>query len=88
MLRSTSSKALAASAAIVLGSLGLMMSPAGAAEPANQACLGESFSALAGPGFGPGVVSFAQKPGPFGQGIQAVLAGVVGDDVVPNTCND
>jgi hypothetical protein len=88
MLRSTSSKALAAGAAIVVGSLGLMMSPAGAAEPANQACLGESFSDLAGPGFGPGVVSFAQNPGPFGDGIQAVQAGVVPDAVVPNTCND
>jgi hypothetical protein len=86
VLRSTSSKVLAASGAIVLGSLG-MMSPAGAAQPANQACLGESFSALAGPGFGPGVVSFAQNPGPFGDGIQAVLAGDVPDDVVPNTCN-
>jgi hypothetical protein len=88
MFRSTSSKVLAASAAIVLGSFGLMMGPAGAAQPANQACLGESFSALAGPGFGPGVVSFAQNPGPFGDGIQAVQAGVIGDDVVPNTCND
>lgn len=87
MLRSTSSKVLAATGAIVLGSLGLMTNPAGAAEPANQGCLGESFSALAGPGFGPGVVSFAQNPGPFGQGIQAVLAGDVPDDVVPNTCN-
>ena len=88
MLRSTSTKALVASTAIALGSLGLMMSPAGAAEPANHACLGESFSALAGPGFGPGVVSFARQPGPFGDGIQAVQAGAVGDDVVPNTCND
>ena len=44
-------------------------------------------SALAGQGFGPGVVSFAQNPGPFGDGIQAVLAGDVPDDVVPNTCN-
>ena len=87
MLRSTSSKVLAASGAIVLGSLGLMTGSAGAAQPANQACLGESFSALAGPGFGPGVVSFAQSPGPFGQGIQAFLAGDVSDDVVPNTCN-
>ena len=43
MLRSTLSKALAASAAIVVGSLGLMMSPAGAGQPANQACLGASF---------------------------------------------
>ena len=85
---STSFKVLAAGGAIVLGSFGLMMSQAGAAQPANQACLGEDFSDLAGPGFGPGVVSFAQNPGPFGQDIQAVLAGAVGDEVFPNTCND
>jgi hypothetical protein len=76
----------------VLGVLGLSTGVAAAATPANQACLGESFSALAttqpAPGsFGSGVVSFAQPRG-LGGGIQAVQAGVVGDEVVPNTCND
>jgi len=62
-------------------------SAAGAAEPSPPSCLGESFSALAGPGFGPGVVSFAQQPGPLGDGIQNLQAGLVPDEVVLNTCN-
>ena len=66
-----------------------------AAEPANQACLGTSFSALAtgqAPGvFGARVVGFAQDPGSrpgLGDGIQVLQAGVVPDGAVPNTCND
>ncbi len=78
-------------AGVVLGS----GSGAGAAEPASQACVGESLSALAttqpAPGaFGGGVVSFAQdpttRPG-LGDGIQALQAGDVDDDLVANTCN-
>jgi hypothetical protein len=72
-------------------------SAAGAAEPANQACVGESLSALAttqpAPGaFGAGVVGFAQDPTlpppGLGDGLQALEAGAVPDEVVPNTCND
>jgi hypothetical protein len=72
-------------------------SAAGAAEPANQACLGESLSALASnqpaPGaFGAGVVGFAQDPNlpppGLGDGIQALQAGLVPDELVLNTCND
>lgn len=72
-------------------------SAVGAAEPANPACVGDSFSALATtqpfPGaFGAGVSGFAQDPNlpppGLGEGIQALQAGVVPDDVVPNTCND
>lgn len=65
-----------------------------AAEPANQACLGESFSALTGPGFGQAIVFFAQGGGPvdtqpgLGDGIQRLQAGLVPDQVVPNTCNN
>ena len=83
------SRAIAATAGAVIAS-SLFALPAAAAEPANQACVGESFSALAGPGFGQGVVSFAQQPGPpgLGDGIQALQAGLVPDFVVPNTCND
>ena len=83
------SRAIAATAGVAVA-LGLFALPAAAAEPANRACIGESFSALAGPGFGQGVVSFAQqsgKPG-LGDGIQALQAGLVADPVVPNTCND
>ena len=69
---------------------------ADAGKPANQACHGESISALASnqpaPGaFGAAVVGFAQaphdRPG-LGDGIQALHAGDVPDEVVPNTCND
>ena len=71
-------------------------SAAGAAEPADQACVGESLSALAttqvSPGdFGAGVRGFAQDPNlpppGLGEGIQALQAGLVPDEVVPNTCN-
>ena len=80
-------------AGVVLAPM-LLAGPAGAAEPVERACLGESFSALAGPEFGPGVVFFAQVGGPadtgpgLGDGIQALQAGQVPDQVVPNTCND
>jgi hypothetical protein len=78
---------------VVLGSSGV----ASAGEPVNQACVGESLSALATtqpfPGaFGAGVVGFAQDPNlpppGLGDGIQALQAGLVPDEVVPNTCND
>jgi hypothetical protein len=77
---------------IVLGTAGI----AGAGQPVDQACVGESLSALASdqpaPGaFGAGVVGFAQDPAPppgLGAGIQALQAGAVPDEVVPNTCND
>jgi hypothetical protein len=69
---------------------------ADAGKPANQACHGESISALASnqpaPGsFGAAVVGFAQEPDDrpgLGDGIQALHAGDVPDEVVPNTCND
>ena len=83
------SRGIALTAGVAISS-GLFALPAHAAEPANQACVGESFSALAGPGFGHGIVSFAQA-GPFpglGVGIQLLQAGAVSDEVVPNTCNN
>jgi hypothetical protein len=85
----TLSRAIAAIAGVAIAS-SLFALPAAAAKPANQACIGTSFSALAGPRFGQGVVSFAQQPGPpgLGDGIQALQAGSVSDLVVPNTCND
>jgi hypothetical protein len=87
------SSGLAATAGVALVS-GLFALPAAAAEPANQACVGKSLSALAGPGFGQGIVFFAQVGGPvntqpgLGDGMQLLLAGVVPDQVVPNTCNN
>ena len=77
----------------LVAAIGLGAGVAGAGQPANQACVGESLSALASdqpePGtFGQATRGFAQLPGPHGGNIQAFQAGVVGDDVVPNTCND
>ena len=71
----------------VAGVLTGTASAAGAAQPSPPSCLGESFSDLAGPGFGQGVRSFAQQPGPLGDGIQNLQAGLVPDEVVTNTCN-
>jgi hypothetical protein len=84
--------AAGATAGVILGSGGA----ASAAEPANQACVGQSLSALAStqpfPGaFGAAVVGFAQAPDArpgLGDGIQVLQAGAVPDEVVPNTCND
>jgi hypothetical protein len=77
----------------LLATLGLNTGVAGASQPANRACVGESLSALAStqpfPGaFGEGTRFFAQLPGPHSDNIQALQAGVVPDEVVPNTCND
>ena len=86
---------------VIVGALALVAatSVAGVVEagtPNNPGCYGESISALArnqpAPGaFGHGVVSFAQdptgKPG-LGDGVQALQAGFVPDDAVPNSCND
>jgi hypothetical protein len=80
----------------LLAALGLNTGVAGAGPPANHACVGKSLSALASdqpfPGaFGQGVRGFAQQPDArpgLGDGIQALQSGDVGDDVVPNTCND
>jgi hypothetical protein len=84
---------LIAGGVLALATIGVGSS-AFAAEPANQACVGETFSALAGPGFGRGVEYFAQldvfpstRPG-LGEGQQILLAGFVPDEAVPNTCND
>ena len=81
----------------LLAALGLNTGVAGAGQPANHACYGESISALAQHsqgGFGAGVVGFAQAPPDenlplpgLGDGVQALQAGAVPDDVVPNTCN-
>jgi hypothetical protein len=84
----------------LLAALGLNTGVAGAGEPANQACVGESLSALASdqpfPGaFGQAVRGFAQAPPNeilplpgLGDGIQALQAGFAPDEVVPNTCNN
>jgi hypothetical protein len=65
---------------------------ASAATPVVQACVGSTFSSLAqAPGpLGQGVRTFAQDPSNrpgLGDGIQALQAGVVPQDVVANACN-
>jgi hypothetical protein len=65
---------------------------ADAGQPAVQGCIGSTFSggAQAARPVGQLVKTFAQaddgKAG-LGDGIQALQAGVVGDDVVVNTCS-
>ena len=87
------SRGIVATAGVAIVS-GLFALPADAAEPTNQACVGESLSALAGPGFGQGIVFFAQVGGPFntrpgfGDGMQRLQAGAIPDQVSPNTCNN
>ena len=89
------SSAMCVVTAVMVGLVGGSASGAQAAEPANRACIGTSFSGLAtgqDPGvFGAKAVEFAQDPGSrpgLGDGIQLVQAGIVPDGVVPNTCND
>jgi hypothetical protein len=83
-------------AGVAVAGIGFMASAASAGAPAVRGCHGESISALASnqpaPGaFGHAVVGFARapdgRPG-LGDGIQALHAGAVPDEVVPNTCND
>jgi|SwirhirootsSR2_FD_contig_31_9789961_length_410_multi_2_in_0_out_0_1 hypothetical protein len=86
-----------AAAFVCAGALTLVLSaaPAGAAKPAVQGCVGSTIAPLAqnqpAPGaFGHGVESFARNPfSPPGLGdeIQALQAGQVPNNVVPNTCN-
>ena len=79
----------------ILVALEVTTGAAGAGIPADQACVGESLSGLATDqlepgGFGAGVVGFAQDPNTLpglGDGIQALAAGQVPDEVVLNTCN-
>lgn len=66
------------------------VSPALAAKPANQACLGSDVAGYAqgGSGFGAFVSGAASSTQGFGGEVQAHLAGQVPDTVLPNTCND
>jgi hypothetical protein len=86
---------LLVAAAVMVGGIGMMTPAASAGEPAVTGCYGETISALAStqpaPGaFGGAVVGFAQAPDGqpgLGEGVQALQAGFVPDDVVPNSCN-
>ena len=60
-----------------------------AVEPAQHACVGQTFSegAKAVRPLGQFLQQFVQEPR-FGQGIQELQRGNVSDDVAANTCND
>ena len=98
MRSSTIYRALGAGAAATCMLAGLSVSPASAAEPAQQGCLGETFSGYASsqdpPLFGQAVVQAARVGGGpdvgpgIGDTMQNLLAGTFPDQVVPNTCND
>jgi hypothetical protein len=78
-----------------LGAVAMLAAPAAAATPVVQGCVGSTFSAAAQASPFPGAIghaveSFAQAPDArpgLGDGIQALQAGDVTQDVVPNTCN-
>ena len=86
----------AASMVVAAGLVGALAGPASAATPANQACVGESLSALAKPpqsngAFGAAASGIAQDPTTapgLGDFVQAGQAGLIDDAVLPNTCND
>jgi hypothetical protein len=61
---------------------------ASAAEPAVQGCVGESVSSNAkAPGPYGAFISSVAMHGGIGGDVQVVQAGLVPDDVYPNTCN-
>ena len=74
----------AATVAVVLAT------PAGAAQPNHQACLGEDIRVYAKGGamFGGFVSGMATTGDGTGTEIQAHLAGQIPDQVLPNSCND
>lgn len=89
MLRTRTSRAIAAIAAGALTGGVLVGGTAHAAKPATQACLGQFFSAAEPGAVGPGVRIFATTTD-FGLGdeIQFLQAGLVPDELFENTCND
>jgi len=69
---------------------GAVASPAQAATPANQACLGHDISGYAKgeAAFGGFISGLATTTLGVGTEIQAHQAGSVPDTEIPNTCND
>ena len=98
MHRTTLARATTAAAIVTAGMLAASAGVASAnhGAPVVQACVGTTFSTAAAnlpPGdLGAVVAGFAQAPDTFlpglGDGIQEIQAGVVPDEVAPNTCND
>jgi hypothetical protein len=67
----------------------MLATPAAAAQPNHQACLGKDIRTYAqnGSGFG-ALVSGVLAADGVGAEIQAHLAGDIPDTVTPNSCND
>ena len=65
------------------------VTPALAVRPSNQACFGHDVSGLAqaGADFGAFVSTGARTTGGMGDDVQALQAGLIPDEVLPNTCN-
>ncbi len=81
--------------AIGVAATGILLAsavPAFAAQPNNQACFGEDASSATqiSTGFVGGLFSSIARNATPGAGVevQAHLAGLVPDEVFPNTCND
>lgn len=82
-------RAIAISAGTVMAAL-LLATPAAAAQPRHQACLGQDIRAYAegAAGFGAFVSGTATSTDGAGAEIQAHLAGAIPDELQPNSCND
>lgn len=61
-----------------------------AAQPNNQACLGKDISGYAQVGkvFGEFISGLASATTGVGSEFQAHLAGLIPDEIIPNSCND
>ncbi len=68
----------------------VLATPAVAAKPNHQACLGQDIRTYAkgGSAFGSFVSGMAATGNGVGTEIQAHLAGQIPDGVLPNSCND
>jgi hypothetical protein len=68
----------------------MLATPAAAAQPNQQACLGEDIRnyATGGSAFGSFVSAMATTTDGVGAEILAHLAGAIPDEIQPNSCND
>ena len=61
-----------------------------AGQPNNQACLGKDFSGYAenSAEFGSFISNLAMTTNGIGEEVQAHLAGLIPDEIIPNSCNN
>ena len=75
---------------VVSALVGMGLTQASAAQPANRACLGNDVSGYAqdfAP-WGQTIKAFGIAEGGAGEDLQAHMAGLIPDEVIPNSCND